>query len=75
MSDRIFECVECGATFNEREHDDPLGRFVSHVERDHAEDLEILEDDYVYFLDQRSEERLAPEEAERLGHDPDGEPE
>lgn len=71
MSDRIFECVECGATFNERKlGEDTLDRFVDHVETDHAEDLEILEGDYVYFLDQHSEERLEPEEATRLGHGP-----
>jgi hypothetical protein len=73
VSDRIFECVGCGATFNERRLGEAtLDRFVDHVETDHAEDLEILEGDYVYFLDQHSEERLTPAEAERLGHESSG---
>ena len=70
MDPRVFECVECAATFPESERgDDTIERFRRHVERKHADRLEILDGDYLYFLDQHSESRLDPEEATLLDHD------
>ncbi|WP_255151209.1 hypothetical protein [Halorarius halobius] len=70
MDPRVFECVECGATFPESERgDDTLLAFRRHVERRHPTDLEILDGDYLYFLDQHSEGRLDPDDADLLDHD------
>lgn len=70
MEPRVFECVECGRTFREAERgDDTLDTFRRHVERKHGTHLEILEGDYLYFLDQHSESRLDPGEPKLLDHD------
>lgn len=68
MDEQFLECIECGATFCERDRGelDFVVRFKQHVKRQHKRVLHALDGNYLYLLTRESERRLAAHHLPRL---------